>query len=77
MQIIFPQLVYNRLKDVAEWQGRTKKDLIQDALIRVLGLEGVPIDDDTAYGKTQKEPETDISPVSSPLPINSTSPDAP
>lgn len=49
MKIYVHDQVYRRVKDVAKCQGRTKSDLVQDALVRYLGMEGVPLDD--IYGK--------------------------
>ena len=50
MKIHLHDIVYRRLCDVAAAQRRTKKSIIQDALVRSLGLEGIPITDDDAYG---------------------------
>ena len=60
MKIHLHDIVYRRLCDVAAAQRRTKKSIIQDALVRSLGLEGIPITDDDAYGGD--EPGTDTAP---------------
>ena len=51
MKIYVHYQVYKRVKDVARAQGRTKSDLVQDALVRFLGMEGMPLDDDAVYGR--------------------------
>ena len=51
MKIYVHAQVYQRVKDVAHAQGRTKSDLVQDALVRFLGMEGMPLDDDAVYGR--------------------------
>ena len=50
MKIYVHAQVYQRIKDVAKAQNRTKSDLVQDALVRYLGMEGVPLEDETIYG---------------------------
>ena len=54
MKIRVHEVVYRRLCDVALAQGKTKKEIIQDALVRTLGLESVPLEDEEIYG--EKEP---------------------
>ena len=51
MKIYVHDQVYRRVKDVAKCQGRTKSDLVQDALVRFLGMEGMPLDDEVVYGR--------------------------
>ena len=53
MKIYIHDQVYRRVKDVAHAQGRTKSDLVQDALVRFLGMEGMPLDDEVVYGKEE------------------------
>lgn len=59
MKIYVHDQVYRRVKDVAKCQGRTKSDLVQDALVRYLGMEGMPLDDiygaDTTAANTKRE----------------------
>ena len=56
MKIHIHEQVYKRVKDVAQAQDRTNSDLIQDALIQYLGLEGMPLnDDDEVYGNDGKK----------------------
>ena len=50
MKIYVHAQVYERVKSVAKAQGRTKSDLVQDALKRYLGMEGIPLEDETIYG---------------------------
>ena len=40
MKIYVHAQVYERVKSVAKAQNRTKSDLVQDALVRFLGMEG-------------------------------------
>ena len=59
MKIYVHAQVYERVKDVAHAQGRTKSDLVQDALVRFLGMEGMPLDniygaDNTAANNTKE-----------------------
>jgi hypothetical protein len=51
MKIYVHAQVYQRIKDVAKSQCRTKSDLVQDALVRFLGMEGMPLDDEIVYGR--------------------------
>lgn len=53
MKIYVHAQVYQRVKDVARAQGRTKSDLVQDALVRFLGMEGMPLDDEVVYGRDE------------------------
>jgi len=56
LKIHIHEQVYKRVKDVAQAQDRTNSDLIQDALIQYLGLEGMPLnDDDEVYGNDGKK----------------------
>ena len=57
MKIYVHDQVYRRVKDVAHAQGRTKSDLVQDALVRFLGMEGMPLDDDAVYGRDDEHNE--------------------
>ena len=54
MKIHLHELVYRRLCEVAASQGKTKKRIVQESLVRNLGLEGIPIPDDEVYGEAQK-----------------------
>ena len=58
MKIHLHAIVYGRLCEVAVAQGKTKKAIIQAALIRLLGLEGLPIPDDEVYGEGDHPPES-------------------
>lgn len=58
MKIHLHDIVYRRLCEVAVAQGKTKKAIIQAALIRLLGLEGLPIPDDEVYGEGDHPPES-------------------
>ena len=55
MKIYVHAQVYQRVKDVAHAQGRTKSDLVQDALVRFSGMEGMPLDDDAVYGRDDEK----------------------
>lgn len=55
MKIHVHDQVYERVKSVAKAQGRTKSDLVQDALVRFLGMEGMLLDD--IYGKDDNKQE--------------------
>jgi len=51
MKIHIREVVYRRCLDVAAHQNnRPIGDLIEEALVRFLGLEGVPLDDDRVFG---------------------------
>ena len=58
MKIYVHAQVYERVKDVAHAQGRTKSDLVQDALVRYLGMECVQLDDEVVYGKDELKDES-------------------
>jgi predicted transcriptional regulator len=58
MKIYVHDQVYQRVKDVAHAQCRTKSDLVQDALVRFLGMEGMPLDDDAVYGRDDLKDES-------------------
>ena len=55
MKIYVHAAVYRRVKEIAHAQGKTKSCIVQDALVRLLGMEGVPLGDEVVYGKEQKE----------------------
>ena len=55
MKIYVHAQVYQRIKAVAEAQGRTKSSIVQDALMRYLGMEGMPLDDEEIYGRKEDE----------------------
>jgi len=55
MKIHVHQLVYQRVKEIAHAQGNTKSCIVQDALVRLLGMEGMTLEDETIYGKTRCE----------------------
>lgn len=50
MKIHVHQLVYQRVKEIAHAQGKTKSCIVQDALVRLLGMEGMPLEDEEVYG---------------------------
>ena len=43
--------VYQRVKEIATAQGKTKSCIVQDALVRLLGMEGMPLEDEEVYGQ--------------------------
>lgn len=51
MKIHIHAQVYQRIEDIAKAQGRATSDLVHDALVRYLGMEGVPLDDEIVYGR--------------------------
>jgi predicted DNA-binding protein len=55
MKIHVHDQVYERVESVAKAQGRTKSDLVQDALVRFLGMEGMPLEDEEIYGRKEDE----------------------
>ena len=57
MKIYVHAQVYERVKSVAKAQNRTKSDLVQDALVHYLGMEGVPLDE-VVYGKDELKDES-------------------
>lgn len=50
MKIYVHKLIYDRAREVAHAQKRTKSKLVEDALARYLGMEGVPLDDCDVFG---------------------------
>ncbi len=48
-------MVAERLNSVAQGLNRSKDVIVNDALIRELGLEGTPLSDNTVWGPKKKE----------------------
>jgi len=55
MKIHVHQLVYQRVKEIAHAQGKTKSCIVQDALVRLLGMEGMTLEDETIYGREDEK----------------------
>jgi len=51
MHIHVKRQVYDRAKLFAAAQGKSLSSFIENALVRVLGLEGMPLDDDDIFGQ--------------------------
>lgn len=56
MHIQVHEAVYRRLCEVAEAQHKTKKQIIQEALVIVLGMEGIPLEE--IYGNESNKENT-------------------
>ena len=50
MKIYVHKMIYERAREVAHAQKRTKSKLVEDALARYLGMECVPLDDCDVFG---------------------------
>jgi hypothetical protein len=55
MRFHAPEIVFRHLTATAKAQGRTKASLICEALVRLLGLEGIPLDPREIYGEEAAE----------------------
>lgn len=58
MRFHAPEIVYRALCRVAEAQHRSKASIICEALVRALGLEGIPLDPGEIYGGEREEQAT-------------------
>jgi len=65
MRFHAPEIVFRALTATAKAQHRTKASLICEALVRLLGLEGIPLDPREIYGEDPGEQAQKISENSS------------
>jgi len=47
--------VYRRTKEYAHAQGKTVSQFVEAALKQLLGMEGLPLDDEAVYGEDTNE----------------------
>jgi hypothetical protein len=55
VRVHVPELVFIRLGETARALRRSKASIITDALVRHLGLEGIPLDPREIYGEEAAE----------------------
>jgi hypothetical protein len=55
MRFHAPEVVFRALTETAAAQRRTKASIICEALVRQLGLEGIPLDEREIYGEEAVE----------------------
>ena len=47
--------IYQRMRDLSEATGRTMTAMANEALARLVGLEGVPMDDEEIFGEPSEQ----------------------
>lgn len=51
MKIQIHAEIYRRTKEYAHAQGKTVSQFVEYSLKQLLGMEGMPLDDDAVYGR--------------------------
>ena len=51
-------VIFHRLKSISEATGQPMTKMVEEALARLVGLEGIPLRDEEVYGQPEKEKDT-------------------
>lgn len=60
MKVFINEYVYWRAKEVAKSQGKNLSKLVEEALVILLGLEGLTLEDEIVFGHKKDEQNNKI-----------------
>ncbi len=55
MHVYIRKDVYIRIKEYSKYLGKSLSQIVEESLTKTCGMEGIPIEDEDAYGKKQDE----------------------